>query len=103
MLLPFQGANGVVAFYPGCRSLWSLALGWEVLPFQGAGQCGVSCLHDFTMQSVLLVLFPLRSMLQMYFIGQILSAFSPLAGGVPVGRGSRGLREKEYRRKAERG
>ena len=36
MLLPFQGANGVVAFYPGCRSLWSLALGWEVLPFQGA-------------------------------------------------------------------
>ena len=35
MLLPFQGANGVVASYPGGRSLWSLALGWEVLPFQG--------------------------------------------------------------------
>ena len=36
MLLPFQGANGGVVSYPGCRSLWSLALGWEVLPFQGA-------------------------------------------------------------------
>jgi hypothetical protein len=35
MLLPLQGANGGVASYPGCRSLWSLALGWEVLPFQG--------------------------------------------------------------------
>ena len=36
----------------------------------------------------------------MYFIDQTQSAFSPLlAGGVPVGRGGRGLREKEYRRR----
>ena len=45
--------------------------------------------YQIPLRSVLLVLFPLRNILQMHFIGLTLSAFSPLAGGVPpqAGRG----------------
>ena len=59
--------------------------------------------YQIPLRSVLLVLFPLRNILQMHFIGLTLSAFSPLAGGVPVGRGGRGLRGKEYRRRRRGG
>jgi hypothetical protein len=44
LLLPLQGEPFGVAPYPGCRSLRSLALGYELLPLRGAllprNKCG---------------------------------------------------------------